>query len=60
MATFVILRHLATILVTDSTTHDNLTNDPLILKTFDEISTSVRLFNNNYQNDDTSDSTQLQ
>ena len=31
MATFVILRHLVTILVTDFTNPDNLTNDLLIL-----------------------------
>ena len=31
MATFVILKHPVTILITDLTNPDNLTNDPLIL-----------------------------
>ena len=35
MVTFVALTHPVTILVTDFTTPDNLTNDPPILKLFD-------------------------
>ena len=35
MVTFIMHRHPVTILVTDFTNPNNLTNDPLILKLFD-------------------------